>query len=97
MGHICSPEPCDLLSLEVDKPEESYLDNSDLKQISNPATEKTPVLPRFLLYIIKALHAEAKLSQLMKLRLQRPSRVRTTSAAERGPSNFILIIVSYTS
>lgn len=51
-----------LLSLELDKPEESYSDNSDLKQISNPPTEKTPVLPHILLYIIKVLHTEAKLS-----------------------------------
>lgn len=62
LRHICSPEPCALLSLELDKPEESYSDNSDLEQISNPAPEKTPVLPHLLLYIIKVLHAEAKLS-----------------------------------
>ena len=133
LGHVSSMGPWDLNSLVSFQPKESCSDERDLKQITNPATEKTIILvhywkwqptpvflpgesngQRSLVGYSRWGRKESDMTERLTHNThyntkQKSHMVKETVASEtlicmdhfhtneRGPSNFILIIVYYIS
>lgn len=83
--------PWDLNSLVCFLPKESCSDERDLKQITNPATEKTIILVHY--------YSTKQKSHMVNETVASETLVCMDHlhTNEKGPSNFILIIVYYIS